>query len=116
MSTNMVIFGWNRPIPGRERMSEKHFEDFVGYCTELKKNNTIESFDIIFLDPHGGDMNGFFLVRGEPGSLDRMISSKEWVNHITRATMHLEGVGVVRGQTGDLVMEMMNTWRENIPG
>ena len=115
MSSNMVIFGWNRTIPGRERMSEQHFEEFVTYCNELKQSKTIQSFDIVFLDPHSGDLNGFFLLRGEPANLDRMISSKDWVNHILRATMHLEGVGVVRGRTGDLVMEIMNTWREQIP-
>jgi hypothetical protein len=116
MSSNTVLFGWNRPIPGRERMSETHFDDFVKYCTELQQSKTIQSFDIVFLNPHGGDLNGFFLLRGESTSLDNMVSSKEWVNHMTRATMHLEGAGFVRGQTGDMVMEMMNIWKDNIPG
>jgi hypothetical protein len=34
---------------------------------------------------------------------------------MTRAGMHLEGSGAVRGVTGDLLMERMNLWMESIP-
>jgi hypothetical protein len=115
MSTNVVIFAWNRSIPGRERVSAEHFQEFVQYLGGLHENGTIQSFDTVFLDPHGGDMNGFFLIRGETKALDELISSTEWVAHMTRAALHLEGSGVVRGVTGELVMKRMNLWTENIP-
>ena len=38
MGFNTVFFGWNRSIPGRERLSGAHFEDFVGYLTGLQKS------------------------------------------------------------------------------
>jgi hypothetical protein len=28
MSSDAIFFAWNRPIPGRERLSAKHFEEF----------------------------------------------------------------------------------------
>jgi hypothetical protein len=115
MSTNAVFFAWNHPIPGRERLSAEHFEEFGQYLGGLQQQGTIESFDIMFLDSHGGDMNGFFLIRGESAKLDTLLSSTEWVTHMTRASLHLEGSGAVRGVTGELVMERMELWKKTIP-
>ena len=115
MSTHVVFFGWNRSIPSREKTSAAHFQEFIGYLGELQKRGTIQSFDTVFLDAHGGDLNGFILLRGESGKLDQMIASTEWVTHTTRAQMHLEGVGVTRGVSGDLVTERMNLWTGLLP-
>ena len=51
----------------------------------------------MFLDVHGGDLNGFFMIRGESGKLDTLVSTTDWLTHITRASLHLEGSGVIRG-------------------
>jgi hypothetical protein len=115
MGSNVIFFAWNRPIPGRERMSAEHFEDFTGYLTGLQQNGTIQSFDTVFLAPHGGDMNGFFLVRGETSKLDALLSTTDWITHMTRAEMHLESSGAVRGHTGDRIPEMFGIWSQQIP-
>jgi hypothetical protein len=115
MSTNVVFFGWNRSIPGREHLSAAHFQEFIQYLGGLQKQGAIQGFEPIFLDSHGGDLNGFFLVRGESGKLDQMIASTEWVTHVTRALLHLEGSGVTRGVSGDMVMERMNLWTGLLP-
>jgi hypothetical protein len=69
----------------------------------------------VFLDPHGGDLNAFFLIRGEPAKLDALVSSTEWETHMRRATMHLENAGAVRGVTGELIDEAMELWTKTIP-
>ena len=115
MSTNVAFFAWNRPIPGRERISAEHFQQFVQYVEGLKKKGGIHSYDVVFLDSHGGDMNGFFLIRADGTKLDKLLSSSEWVTHMTRAALHLEGAGTVRGVTGAMVDERMALWTKTIP-
>jgi hypothetical protein len=115
MSPNAIFFAWNRSIPGRERLSAEHFQDFSKYLGGLKQSGTIESFDTVFLNAHGGDLNGFFLIRGEGSKLDGLIAGDEWVTHMMRAGMHLEGSGAVRGYTGDLIMGRMELWTKTIP-
>ena len=115
MSSNVIFFGWNRSIPGREGTSGEHFQEFVQYVGGLQQAGTIESFDAVFLDPHGGDMNGFFLLKGESGKLDALMSSDEWVTHMVRADLHLQGSGSIRGVTGDLLMQRMGLWTSTIP-
>ena len=115
MNTNALFFAWNRSIPGREKLSAAHFQEFVQYLKGLQKNAAIQSFDIVLLDVHGGHLNGFFVVRADPSKLDALVATKEWQTHITRAAFHLEGAGVVRGVTGDAVNERMTLWGQHIP-
>ncbi len=115
MAFNTVFFGWNRPIPGRERISAEHFQDFVQYLTGRQNDGEIESFDAVLLNSHGGNMNGFFLIRGEPSKLGGLVSSDGWEEHMTRAAMHLDGSGAVAGVTGDLLAKRMQTWQSLIP-
>ncbi len=115
MSTNALFFAWNRSIPGREKLSAAHFQEFVQYLSGLQRKGTIKSFDTVFLDAHGGDLNGFFLLRADTAKLDSLVATQEWQTHILRAGLHLEGAGVVRGVTGDAVNEMMSLWTKQIP-
>ena len=116
MGSNAVFFAWNRSIPGREQVSAQHFKDFVQFLTESQKKGSITSFDVMFLNNHGGDMNGFFLIRGENDALNALVDSDEWLTHMTRGGHHLEGSGAVRGAAGELVMEWMNRWGSIIAG
>jgi len=115
MSHNAVFFGWNRAIAGRERLSGEHFQDFVKYLGEQQKSGKIASFDTVFLDTHGGDMNGFFLIHGNSDQLSALVNSDAWSAHMVRASMHLESSGAVRAFTGDSVMPRMELWKSHIP-
>ncbi|MBK5294768.1 MAG: hypothetical protein JJE04_24205 [Acidobacteriia bacterium] len=115
MSSNAIFFGWNRSIPGRERLSAQHFDEFVQYLVGLQQNGTIKSFDVVLLNAHGGDMNGFFLIRGESGKLGELVASTEWVRHQTRAALHLETAGAVLGVTGEAITERMKLWTSLLP-
>lgn len=115
MGSSVLLFGWNRSIPGREKISAAHFDEFVKYLAGLQQSGSIQGFDVVFLDTHGGDLNGFFLLKGESSKLDSVASSDEWVTHMTRAELHLEGSGSVRGATGEDVMKRMAIWTSLIP-
>ena len=90
-------------------------QDFVQYLGGLQQDGTIQSFDVVFLNAHGGDMNGFFLIRGESAKLGELAASADWVTHMTRAMLHLESSGAVLGVTGEAVMERMKLWTSLLP-
>jgi hypothetical protein len=115
MSSNVILFGWNRSVPGREGLSAEHFSEFVEYLGGLQQAGAIQLFDVVFLDIHGGDLNGFFLIRGANAQLNDLVDGEAWVTHMLRAGMHMEGAGVVRGVTGDLITERMGQWTNAIP-
>jgi hypothetical protein len=115
MASSVILFGWNRSIPGREKVSAGHFDEFVKYLGGLQQTGAIQSFDAVFLDAHGGDLNGFILIKAESNKLDTLRATTDWITHITRASLHLEGVGVIHGVTGDEIMKRMAIWTSAIP-
>lgn len=115
MASSVILFGWNRSIPGRENVSAGHFDEVVKYLGGLQQNGAIQSFDAVFLDAHGGDLNGFFLIKGEAAKLATLRSTTDWITHITRASLHLEGLGIIHGVTGDEIAKRMAIWTKAIP-
>ena len=115
MSSNALFFAWNRSIAGREAVSSEHFDEFVAYLGGLQKAGSIQSCEPVFLNPHGGDRYGFFLIRGDSAKLDAVMASDDWVRHMMRAALHLEGAGAVRAVTGEALLQRMQVWRSVIP-
>jgi hypothetical protein len=112
MKTNAIFVGWNRAVVGREPQAGALFQEFLQYLGGLQQSGTIQSFEPILLNSHGGDLNGFILIRGEGGKLDELESRDDWQDYIIRAGMFLEGNGVVRGAAGELVSEWMGRWNK----
>ncbi len=112
MSYNVVFVGWDRVVPGREAAGMQLFQDFQQYLGGLQGAGTIDSFETVLLAAHGGDLNGFTLIRGEAAKLASMQNSDEWMKFNTRAGLLLEGNGTVNGATGEMVMQWMSVWAE----
>jgi hypothetical protein len=47
-------------IPGREEAAREVLGEAVQYLHRLKQVGKIDSFDAVALEPHGGDLSGFF--------------------------------------------------------
>ncbi len=115
LQTNVICFGWNRPIPGREGLAAELFAHTTTYLERCKTNGTIENWEPVFLASHGGDFNGFFYVKGSYQQLSTLRVTDEWVDIVLRANQYLQGVGVIDGYCGNAVPELMNRWTKTIP-
>ena len=102
------------PIPGREGTSAAHFQEFVQYVGGLQQTG-----DQIIRSraPRSSRRRPERVLPDSrrTAKLDAVIASDAWQTHMTRAGMHLEGLGVIRGATGELVMERMALWSKLIP-
>jgi hypothetical protein len=114
MGDSVVFVGWNRAIPGREAAAAQVFQDVQQYLGGQQAAGGIDSFETVLLGVHGGDLNGFILIRGEYDKLNAMVATKEWLTLVTRSGLAMEGTGVVRGVTGEGVMRWMSVWSGSI--
>jgi hypothetical protein len=110
MGTNVVFVGWDRPRHGREQIATALFQEFMQYLGGQQQAGAIQSFESVLLNLHGGDMNGFTLIRGDSGKLDALLSSEAWEAYMTRAGLSMDGFGVVRGVAGELLMKQMESY------
>ena len=114
MASDVIFMGWDRPVAGREASSGALFQETQQYLGGLVQAGTIDSFETVLLSPHGGDLNGFILIRGEAAKLAGMQASEEWQRYTPRGTIELERLGLVTGVPGEGVMAWMQRWMELI--
>ena len=115
IQSNAILFGWNRTVVGREAIAGELFAHTVNFFEKLKTSNQLESYEPVFLGVHGGDLNGFFLIKGTHAQLDTLKGSDEFVDITMRAGMCLTNVGVIDTYVGNTVNELMGRWMKSIP-
>ena len=115
VQSNAVVIGWNRPVTGRETMAAELFGTSMAYYEKLKSTGKIESYEPILLEVHGGDLNGFVLLRGTHAQLDAVKSSDEFREIVARAEHCIEGIGVIDGYTAAVIPQVMQVWTKAIP-
>jgi hypothetical protein len=102
-----LFIGFGFPARGREQQATKVFNEAVELWTEWQQGGDIESWDAFFLEPHGGDLGGFFLLRGERDAIARVRASDELVRLSLRAQLIVDRFGVVGAETGGRIPEQM---------
>jgi len=95
MSDFGLFVGFGPPIDGRETQATQVFGEAVAYYTRLQQQGDIERFEVALLEAHGGDLNGFILLRGDPVKLAMARASEEWARLVIRANFVVRGVGIV---------------------
>lgn len=53
-----LFVGWGAPVRGRETKGLEIFNESVAYWGRLQQEGRIESFEVVLLYPHGGDLAG----------------------------------------------------------
>ena len=101
MANAALFIGYGPPMPGREQKSLQVFGEAIQYYGRLQQQGQIESFESVFLEPHGGDLSGFILLRGERDALNRVRYTEEFLRLTNRAGLVVHNIGVVSAFIGD---------------
>jgi hypothetical protein len=108
--SNVIFLGWKRVSPVHEQQGMELFQEMTHYLDTLQRDKTIQSYDVVFLDPNGGSLTGFFLLRGDSAKLDTLQASEEWQINIGRAMLYLEDPTEIRGATGEEIQKRVVLW------
>lgn len=112
MADEALFIGWGEVVRGREKKAVEVFNESVQYYGQLQQDGQIESIDAWFLAPHGGDLDGFFLLRGDREQLDEVRRSPEFERLQTRAGMIVDRTGTVNAYTGEALGRLMGQFQE----
>ena len=102
-----LFLGWGMPIPGREQKAVQLFQEVMQFYGRLQQQGEIESFEPILLEPHGGDLGGFVLLRGDAEKIARLRISAEFNSYTQRAQLLLMDVGIVGAIYGEELQQSM---------
>ena len=114
MAKGTLFVGWGEGIPGREQKALQVFNETLEYYGQLQQRGEIESFEPFLLEPHGGDLLGFILIRGEREKLDRLRSDREFIRRTVRAQLIVQGVGVIAAYGGDELTALVGDYQQQL--
>lgn len=114
MAEAVLFVGFGRPARARERQGLELFDRAVALYTEIAEAGDIDSFEPVLLEPHGGDLHGFFLLRGTRDQLDRLRRREDFQRVVARGGLVVDGIGVVPGHIGDGLSAQLAVYREQV--
>jgi hypothetical protein len=110
-----LFIGWNIPVRGREEKAVQVFGEVMGYWASLEEDGKIEGYQAVFLRPHGGDLGGFFLLRGTAEQMAAVEQEEEFDRTTTRASLVVDGFGVVPVVLDEGIAQQMQLYQEMVP-
>jgi hypothetical protein len=114
MADSGLFVGFGLPVRGRERQAIKVFSEASEYYSRLQADGEIEGFEPVLLEPHGGELGGFFLLRGDKDNLARIRSSEEFERLTARAQLITENLGIVSAVLGERLMSQMSVFSQQV--
>jgi hypothetical protein len=109
-----LFIGFGQPVRGREERAVEVFNEFVGMFGRMQSDGRIGSMDVSLLDPHGGDLGGFFMVHGSEAQCTALTMDEEFRRATIDASLIVENFGVVPAVTGDAVGQEMALYVEAV--
>jgi hypothetical protein len=107
MTDAALFIRWGATAGGRERQSVELFTESLKYLAGLVTQGRVSSVEPFFLEPHGGDLEGFFVVRGDLEELNRLRIDDSFQRLATRAQVIVRNFGVIGAITGERLNKHM---------
>lgn len=112
MADSALFIRWGETHPGRERKAVELFTESLAYLSRLVQEGRLASVEPFFMEPHGGDLEGFFLVRGEYDELNRIRAEDEFQRLAVRAQTIVSNFGILAAKTGEQLNKHMAWFTE----
>ena len=114
MADAALFIGWGQVVRGREKRAVQVFNESVEYWGGLQGDGKIEDFDVVLLTPHGGDLQGFALLRGSGDQIAALRADEEFARRVTRADLIVESQGVVDAAIGEGIATGMAQYQSEV--
>ena len=114
MADAAVFVGFGQAARAREPQALELFARLMEFCSQRGERGEIESFEPVLLQPHGGDLAGFVLIRGSLEQLTALQTDEEFLRLSTRAGLVVDGFGVVPAFIGEGLRAQVALYDEQV--
>src|SRR5213595_1900694 len=114
MADRALFVGFGNPVRGREERAIGVFNDFAAMFGRMQSDGRIEGMDVTLLDPHGGDLGGFFMAHGSAEQCAALQNDEEFRRAVIDASLIVENLGVVPAANGEGVGREMAMYGEAV--
>jgi hypothetical protein len=109
-----LFIGWGQVVRGREDRALDVFNETIELYGQMQSDGRIESFEVCLLQPHGGELGGFELIRGSEDQIDALRRSEDFERINTKASLIVDDLGIVDMLIGEGLGRAMAIYQEEI--
>jgi hypothetical protein len=109
-----LFIGWGQVVRGREDRALEVFNETIELYGQMQSDGRIESFEVCLLQPHGGELGGFELIRGSEEQIDALRRSEDFERINTKASLIVDDLGIVDMLIGEGLGRAMAIYQEEI--
>jgi hypothetical protein len=109
-----LFIGWGEVVRGREDRALDVFNETIELYGQMQSDGRIESFEVVLLDPHGGELQGFVLLRGSEDQIDALRRDDDFLRLMTRASLLVDDLGLVRASLGEGLARQIAIYQEEL--
>jgi hypothetical protein len=114
MADSGLFIGWGQVVRGREDRALEVFNETIELYGQMEADGRIESFEVCLLQPHGGELGGFELIRGSEEQIDALRRSEDFERINTKASLIVDDLGIVDMLIGEGLGRAMAIYQEEI--
>jgi hypothetical protein len=107
MAKSALFVCWGTLIPGREKVGRTVLDNAMQFCGRLQKEGKLDSFETVALESHGGDLEGFVLVKGDAEALAHLRNDNDFLRMMTDLRLVHQSVGVMGAYTGNELQSLI---------
>jgi hypothetical protein len=109
-----LFIGWGQVVRGREGRALDVFNETIELYGSMQSDGRIESFEVALLEPHGGELAGYTMLRGSEEQIDAVRHDDDFRRIMQRADLIVDGLGIVPALIGEGLGRAMSIYQEEI--
>jgi|SRR5215204_228133 len=109
-----LFIGWGQVVRGREDRALDVFNETIEFYGQMQSDGRIESFDVCLLEPHGGELGGFVLLRGTEEQMEAVHRAEDFERIMTKAALIVDDLGIVPAAIGASLARSMAIYQEEL--
>ena len=109
-----LFIGWGEVVRGREDRALDVFNETLQLYGQLESDGRIESSEVALLGPHGGELQGFVMLRGSEEQIDAVARAEDFQHLMTKASLIVDDLGIIPAAIGDGLGRAMAIYQEEI--
>jgi hypothetical protein len=109
-----LFIGWGDVVRGREDRALDVFNETIELYGQMQSDGRIESFEVALLNPHGGDLQGFVMLRGSEAQIDAVGRDEDFERVMTKGSLVVENLGIIPAAINEGLARAMAIYQEEL--
>jgi hypothetical protein len=109
-----LFIGWGDVVRGREDRALEVFNETIEFYGQLQSDGRIEDFEVALLEPHGGELQGFAMLRGSEDQIAAIRRDEEFERMMTKASLIVDDLGFIGAAIGASLGRAISIYQEEL--